>query len=107
MNKTEEARLAKWVDEQRKAFREGKLNTLQIEKLLSLPNWDWISLLKGYNELMTVHNKRYQSMTKILKLTCEIKGELNKIQPKISEEAHDKISTALAKIYLEVNEDIK
>lgn len=37
----EELRLALWVEEQKEAYKQGKLNSEQITKLEELPNWSW------------------------------------------------------------------
>lgn len=37
----EELELCLWIDEQKEAYRNGKLSKDQIEKLESLPNWTW------------------------------------------------------------------
>ena len=37
----EELKLAVWVEEQKEAYKKGKLNEDQIKKLEDLPNWSW------------------------------------------------------------------
>ena len=37
----EEHELAMWIEEQMQAYRDGKLEQWQIDKLQSLPNWKW------------------------------------------------------------------
>ena len=37
----EEHELAAWIEEQKKAYRDGELQQWQIDKLQSLPNWKW------------------------------------------------------------------
>jgi len=33
--------MAKWIDEQRQAYRDGTLSQERIEKLEQLPGWNW------------------------------------------------------------------
>ena len=41
--RSEEKSLARWCDEQRKAYKKNKLTKEQIAKLEALPGWKWDS----------------------------------------------------------------